>query len=222
MQAVHITEAVTTGGIKCLVFGPAGAGKTRLAATCDGRVLMISAEAGLLSLRGTEADIEVLNITSVDQLYEAYAYAQNSHHDWVFLDSLSEVAEIMLAGEKMQTKDGRKAYGETNDKMGHLIRAFRDLPCHVLMTCKQERVQDEGGRLLYSPSMPGQKLGQSLPYFFDEVFAYRVEKNAEGETVRVLQTSKDATHEAKDRSGTLDQFEPPNMALIRAKIFGEL
>jgi phage nucleotide-binding protein len=222
MQTVRISEAVTTGGIKCLVFGPAGAGKTRLAATCDGRVLMISAEAGLLSLRGTEADIEVLDINAVDQLYEAYEIAQNGNYDWVFLDSLSEVAEMILSSEKMQTKDGRRAYGEMGDKTSHLIRAFRDLPCHVLMTCKQERVQDEGGRLLYSPSMPGQKLGQSLPYFFDEVFAYRVEKNAEGETVRVLQTSKDATHEAKDRSGTLDQFVPPNLALIRAKIYGEL
>jgi len=38
----------------------------------------------------------------------------------------------------------------------------------VYMSAKLEKTQDEMGRVLYSPSMPGNKTGQALPYFFDE------------------------------------------------------
>ena len=40
------------------------------------------------------------------------------------------------------------------------------------------------GRMLYSPSMPGNKTAQALPYFFDEVLALRVEKDADGQPQR--------------------------------------
>jgi hypothetical protein len=89
----------------------------------------------------------------------------------------------------------------------------------VYFSCKQERQKDEAsGANLYYPSMPGQKLGQGLAYYFDEVFALRVEKDADGNPYRALQTSRDFNYEAKDRSGALDMFEPPSLAAIAAKI----
>ena len=48
------------------------------------------------------------------------------------------------------------------------------------MSAKLEKSQDEMGRVFYAPSMPGNKTGQQLPYFFDEVLALRVEKDADG------------------------------------------
>jgi hypothetical protein len=72
-----------------------------------------------------------------------------------------------------------------NTTMQDLIRAFRDLPGkHVFMTAKLEKSGDEMGRILYNPGMPGKSLTQGLPYFFDEVLALRVEKDAEGTTQR--------------------------------------
>ena len=66
-------------------------------------------------------------------------------------------------------------------RVHELIRAFRDLPGrHVYMSAKLEKSQDEMGRVFYAPSMPGNKTGQQLPYFFDEVLALRVEKDADG------------------------------------------
>ena len=65
---------------------------------------------------------------------------------------------------------------------------------------------------------PGQKLGQGISYFFDFVFALRVEKDPDGNPYRALQTSRDFNFEAKDRSGALDPFEAPNLAAIAAKI----
>ena len=68
--------------------------------------------------------------------------------------------------------------------------------------------------------MPGNTLKQGVGYFFDEVMALRVEKDAEGNPTRWLQTSRDYNYEAKDRSGTLEMFESPDLSAISAKIRG--
>ena len=139
----------------------------------------------------------------------------------VFVDSLSEVAEVVLGHEKSINKDGRAAYGEMATQMTALIRAFRDLPGkHVVMTAKAEKSQDEAGRMLYAPSMPGAKMGQALPYFFDLVLALRVEKDAEGIKQRALMCDGDGLWSAKDRSGKLDGWEAPDLGAVFSKIMG--
>lgn len=218
------TKQAALDGIKCLVHGPSGAGKTTLCSTTGEPTIIISAEAGLLSLR--EFDIPVIEVKTLDQLYEAYQYvagADGEQFSWVCLDSISEIAEVVLNYEKKNSKDPRAAYGSLAEKMTDLIRAFRDLPGkNVLFLCKQEKVKDEQtGALLYSPSMPGNQLKNGLSYFFDEVLALRVEKDADGNPTRWLQSQRDYNYESKDRSGALDMFEQPSIASIAAKIRGE-
>ncbi len=76
------------------------------------------------------------------------------------------------------------------------------------------------GRILYSPSMPGNKTGQQLPYFFDEVLALRVEKDSDGVTQRALMCDADGIWTAKDRSGKLAPWESPDLGMIISKIGG--
>lgn len=222
IQLVSSREAATLHGLKMLVYGGAGAGKTRLCATTGASTVIISAEAGLLSLRDT--DIATIVVKSWQELREAYTWAAQSQEakgfDWLCLDSLSEIAETVLHHELAQTKDPRKAYGEMFDQMAALVRAFRDLPeKHVYMSAKMERNKDEAtGTMLYQPSMPGQKLGQQLPYMFDEVFVLRAERDPQGALSRWLQTQPDMQYIAKDRSGALEAFEQPELGAIAAKI----
>jgi hypothetical protein len=77
------------------------------------------------------------------------------------------------------------------------------------------------GRVLYFPSLPGNKTAQKLPYFFDEVLALRVEKDEDGVTQRALLTDGDGLWLAKDRSGKLDQWESCDLGEIISKIGGE-
>ena len=215
------TAGVTANGVKLLVYGHAGAGKTTLAASMP-RPIIISAEGGLLSIQG--AALPYIEVSSMETLREAFDYVSGEHgadFDSIVLDSISEIAEVVLIHEKAVNKDGRAAYGEMAVQMTSIIRAFRDLPGkHVLMTAKVEKSQDETGRILYSPSMPGNKVGQSLPYFFDEVLALRVEKDAEGVAQRALMCDSDGLWLAKDRSGKLDAWEAPDVGAIIAKIGG--
>lgn len=221
--SVRRTSDVHTKGIKALVYGQAGAGKTTLATTMPNPII-ISAEGGLLSIK--DADLPYVEITSMEQLKEVYQWLANDpdarSFESVVVDSISEIGEVVLIHEKEVNKDGRAAYGEMAAQMQSLIRSFRDLPnSNVLMTAKVEKSQDESGRMLYSPSMPGSKIGQQLPYFFDEVLALRVEKDAEGITQRALMCDSDGLWAAKDRSGKLAPWEAPDMGALIRKIGGQ-
>lgn len=221
MKITTTREVVGEFGLKILVHGPPGAGKTRLCATTGDlkHTLIISAEGGLLSVR--EWEIDVAQVGSIDDVYEVYEFLKRGdhHYRWVCLDSISEIAEVVLAGEKLRNRDARRAYGEMADTVFDLIRGFRNLPCHVLMTAKQGR-EEIDGRTLHAPMLPGRQLTLNVAYLFDEVFALRVETNAEGEVVRVLQTGKSKSFDAKDRSGALSMFEQADLSAIAAKICG--
>ena len=219
MKIISTKQAANTFGLKILVHGPPGAGKTRLCATTGDleRTLIISVEGGLLSVR--DWDIDVVQVRTIDDVYEVYEFLKGPDHDytWVCLDSISEIAEIVLAGEKLRNRDARRAYGEMADTVFDLIRGFRNLNCHVLMTAKQGR-EEIDGRTLHTPLLPGRQLTLNVAYLFDEVFALRVETNSEGEVIRVLQTGRSRSYDAKDRSGSLNMFEEADLAAVAAKI----
>jgi len=215
-----------TGGdasfVNILVYGPSGAGKTSLIRTLPNPIIL-SAESGLLSI--ADSNLPYIEISDMAGLREAYSWLIGSDEakgfESVALDSISEIGEVVLAAEKKATKDPRQAYGAMAETMAELIRAFRDLPNrHVYFSAKVEKTQDDQGRLLYAPSMPGAKVGQSLPYYFDEVLALRVEKDAEGTTQRALMCDTDGLWTAKDRSGKLAAWEAPDLGAIISKIRG--
>lgn len=220
---VKTTGSLAANGVKVLVYGQAGAGKTSLVKTLPNPIVL-SAEGGLLSIQ--DADLPYIEISDMDTLKEAYKWLTEADEAKAFqsvaLDSISEIAEVVLNAEKKATKDPRQAYGAMQEQMADIIRAFRDLPGrHVYMSAKLEKTQDEMGRVLYAPSMPGNKTGQALPYFFDEVLALRVEKDSEGGTQRALMCDSDGLWLAKDRSGKLDMWEAPDLSAVFAKIGGK-
>jgi hypothetical protein len=221
MEITTTSKVLVEQGLKILVHGPAGAGKTRLCSTTGDldHTLIISAEGGLLSIK--EFDIDVVQVRSLDNVYEVFEYLRGGehHYRWVCLDSISEIAEVVLQGEKLRNRDARRAYGEMADTVSDLLRGFRNLPYNVLMTAKQGR-EEIDGRTLFAPMLPGRTLTQNVAYLFDEVFALRVEQNSDGEIVRVLQTGKNRAYEAKDRSGRLSMFEEANLSVVAAKISG--
>lgn len=208
-------------GIKALVYGRSGVGKTRLMATAPGPII-ISAEGGLLSLR--DQSVPAIEIKALDDLNRSLDYlmgpAGNSFYT-ICIDSISDIAEKVLANAKAGTKDGRKAYGDLADQMWDTIRAFRDIKgkC-VVMVAKAQYVKDDTtGITRWAPSMPGKQLTQGLAYQYDEVLHLGQYKGAGGDFT-ALQTKADLQYEAKDRSGALDFFEYPDLTALFNKIYG--
>ena len=217
------TGTLAASGVKILVYGAAGSGKTSLIATLPNPIVL-SAEGGLLSI--IDSNLPYLEITSMSDLMEAYEWLTTNKdglsYNSIALDSISEIAEVVLNHEKKANKDPRAAYGAMQEQMADVIRAFRDIPNrHIYMSAKLEKSTDEMGRIMYAPSMPGNKTGQSLPYFFDEVLAMRIEKDAEGIAQRALMCESDGLWLAKDRSGKLTNWEKPDLGLIIQKIGGK-
>ena len=223
--SLRMTSDVAMSGVKILVYGQAGAGKTTLIPTLPAPIVL-SAEGGLLSIK--DSNLPYIPIATMDDLREAYAFLRESEEAKAFqsvaIDSISEIAEVVLNAEKKRTVNGklvdpRQAYGATQEQMADLIRAFRDLPeKHVYMSAKLEKTTDEMGRVMYSPSMPGQKLGQAMVFFYDFVFALRVEKDAENNSIRALMVESDGLWQAKQRGGKLGAWESPDLGAIIKKV----
>lgn len=209
---------------KILVYGNSGSGKTTLCSTCPEKTLIISAESGLLSIK--DKGIDYVDVNSIESISEVYKYLQSNadkgEYRWVCLDSLSEISEVVLAGEKGKTKDTRLAYIKMWERMESLIRVFRDLPRNVIMTCKIDKLKDEStGALSYSPGLPGAKFANNVPYFFDFCLSLRSINNKEsGGAKRFLQCHPDNNYVCKDRSGKLDDYESPCIASLCQKVDG--
>lgn len=217
------TRGLSAHGVKMLVYGEAGSGKTTLIKTLPAPVIL-SAEGGLLSI--ADQDIPFIEVSDMDTLQEAYEWLEGSEEAWQFqsvaLDSISEIAEVCLSAEKKATKDPRAAYGNMQDEISSKIRKFRDLPGrNMYFSAKLEKSQDEMGRILYAPGMPGNKMAQAMPYFFDEILALRKEKDEHGNTVRALMCEGDGLWTAKDRSNRLEAWEAPDLGEIIRKIGGQ-
>jgi phage nucleotide-binding protein len=223
-MTVNITSTKRdTHYVKFAVYGQAGVGKTVLCSTAP-KPIILSAEAGLLSLANT--DIPVIEIKSLADLQEAYGYLKASNtYETVCLDSISDIAEQVLdakmntleekARETGKSIDPRQGYGGMATEMLKLTRAFRLLDCHIVFTAKQGMVTDAiANTLRFGPMLPGQVFTQNMPYLVDIVAAMRVAKDGE----RYLQTQPDLQYMAKDRSGKLDKAEKPDLTAIIKKV----
>ena len=214
---IQKTSDLTIDAVKSIVYGGAGTGKTRLCATAPNPII-ISAESGLLSLADVECDyIEIKTLKQLDEAYKALK--DDNNYDTICLDSLSEIAEVLVAELKPQYKDGRQVYMALADAMLPMLRRFRDIKGkNTLFTSKLiVRQDEESGKISEELLMPGKVLPAQIPYMVDELFCLQADRKG----VTFLQTSPDRMRFCKDRSGALEAKEEPNMTAIINKIMAK-
>ncbi len=212
-------------GVKGLIYGKAGIGKTRLAATVP-NCLIIATEPGLLSLNGF--NIPYIEAKTVAQLNDIarwiHSSAEAKQFGSFYFDSLSETLEIIVAEERPKAgKEPRRAYNELLIQATALIKSYRDLSGpNIFFTAKQSKSQDgDTGMMLYGPKMPGKAMGDESPYLFDFVFNLYVYVDPATQSRQWLfRTQPDNQYEAKDRSGRLAPIEPADLGYIVRKVMG--
>lgn len=210
-------------GVRCLIFGGPGAGKTRILGTAPSPFIL-SCENGLLSLR--DKHIPGLRIENYAELEEAVTWIltarEMAHIRTICFDSGSDIAETVLKKNKDNYKDGRQAYGDMGSDILSLFKTLRNIPGkNVVITAKLSNEKDAlTGIMQYRPAFPGQMLGANVPYLFDEVFYLGAAMGQDGKPFPYLQTFNDGRTYAKDRSGALQSYEKPDLSYIFAKITG--
>lgn len=215
--------------INVLVYGFPGAGKTRLSGTMAAfsNPLILSAESGLLSLRKLQKEMGVkfkyLDIKDFNEMIEAYNFLLLGKHDYdaVVIDSITEIQQACMdkiLEEEKRDKALIQDWGTLATRMISLIRKFRDLPMHCMVTCLAEQDKDETtGMVCIRPLVQGQ-LKEKIDAYFDEVL-YLASKEVKGEdgkpkVVRWLETQNTTRIRAKDRSGELPHQARPDMKYV--------
>lgn len=229
MQIRRLSETVGDSH-RLLIHGPSGVGKTRLIQTLAepetdatpvvsdaSRILIVSAERGLLSIAGLDASVvEVSSSTDRIALFgEVLKAARAGEFSAVAVDSITEIGNMSLAAAQAETRDGRAAYGEMMSEIMRIYRGLRMMP--VTLYVIAQSFHDDGE---WHPMMPGSKVGPALTYEYDVSMFLRVVDADSGPTREII-TGRTGGIEAKDRSGKLALAEPPCLSHIIRKIRGD-
>lgn len=217
---VQKTNELKFHHIFAIIVGSSSSGKTTLAGTLPSEeTLIISAESGLLSLRKKEIDfIKVKTFEDVIQVFNLLKNGVEYKH--IFIDSLTEIGEIVFAHFKPQFDKSKNfalydAYSETMIKF---LKSLRDMDKYnIWLTCLDKLSENDSIIL----DIVQKSLSKKIVSFFDEVF-YLTSIEKEGERKRFISTDSTFIDFAKDRSGSLDKFEKPDLSEITKKIFNNL
>ena len=208
--------------IKMLVYGDNGAGKTVFGASamdCDvcKEVLFVNIEGGMLSISKRKT-LEHWDIIEFSEIKEVLRYLQEEEHPYkcVVLDS---VTELMLRSLDAIVRDAMAApprgkprtdedeiriddYGKNTQAIRKVLRDFRDLPMHVIMTALAIESKDEEGVITVAPQLT-EKLRNSVMGYVD-IVAYmhvkKIAKEGKEELIRSFLFQPYGKYRAKDRT----------------------
>jgi hypothetical protein len=205
-------------GVKCLIYGGPGSGKTPLMATASNSVACIT-EPGTLSLRGTNFPaIECFNSTIIDEFFEWFLKSNESaQFQTLFVDSVSQLAELYLETELKLNKDGRQAYGKANARTYDQINKLYFLPNKNIVLIAKQCTIDEGGVQKRKPYFPGIELNVKIPHMYDEILHLGIHVIPKYGQQKALRCRETFDVVARDRSGKLNEFEPPDLNSLFAK-----
>lgn len=219
-----------------LIYGEPGAGKTHYIGTAEddkrtSPVLLFDVEGGVTTLRHRK-NVDVVPVRSMEELTNGYNNLYRSikdgklHYKVVGIDSLTELADLDM---KTIMKDAYarnpdkvdidvpspREWGKTRNHIRQIVRAFRDLPCHVIYTAGLGQKSEEGQPTKYFPGFAG-KLATEVPGFMDIVgYLYPEAEVGSGVIIRKLQVAGTRRVVAKDRTSSLgDVIENPTIPMM--------
>ena len=222
MQAANLRPAGQLAqrfGVKGICYGGPGSGKTPMCNTAP-RPVMLVCEPGMLSMRGsTIPAFEAFDYQKVNEFFEWFFKSNESKaFDTLIIDSLSEMSEIYLSQEKGGSsqagnqKHGLKAYGGMAEKVLEKVNQLFFYPNkYVWLIAKQQFMELEGVQTKM-PYFPGKVLNVEIPHKFDLiVHAGQVQIPQFVQPVNALRCKPIFGVFARDRSGNLNEIEPPNL-----------
>lgn len=205
-------------GCKSMVHGDPGVGKTPVVNTAPRPVLGIC-EPGMLSMRNST--IAAIDLFTVKRIDDWFAWIKGSHEtrhfDTIALDSASELCEIKLRELQAKGGHGLKIYGEMADwAYGHFNMLFFLPQKHIYLISKQGYTLGEPK--LRAPYFPGKDLNVRIPHMYDVILHMAVHAVPGVGQVKAFRTAASFEAVARDRSGSLAEFEPCDLTALFRKV----
>jgi AAA domain len=149
----------------------------------------------------------------------------------LFVDSLSAAGRLCFAHSEQQPeaftdrgrKDLRAIYGlHARSMLGWLHQLQHMRGRTVVLVAVLEKNTDDFNISTWQPQIEGAKTGRELPAIVDEIITMQWVDFGDHKPVRafVATSPNPWGYPAKDRSGRLEQFEPPNLGALIKKLTG--
>ena len=157
--------------------------------------------------------------------------ARLASYDTLFVDSLTAASRLSFASAELQPeavsdrgrKDLRAIYGlHARTMLGWLNQLQHARGRNVVFVAVLEKNVDDLNIATWRPQIEGGKTGRELPAIVDEIVTMALVDFGDHKPVRafVCTNPNPWGYPAKDRSGRLEQFEPPNLGALIAKLTG--
>lgn len=202
-------------GVKAVLYGPAGSGKTPILNTAP-RPVLLATEPGLLSMR--HSTIPTWLAPDTKKIDEFFNWFFNSGEakafDTLGIDSSSQMCDIALQEAKKQSSHGLQQYGKMADYIEPYMRRLYFMPeKHMYMIAKEE-ISDIGFR---RPYYPGKQLPTNIPHLYDVIVRVaKVPIPSVGERT-AFQCNGSIDILARNRTGDLETYEPPDFSALVKK-----
>lgn len=145
------------------------------------------------------------NTAIIDSLSEAETYS---------MYQLLGITDRTRLDEEMADQ-GWPEFRKNQTQVLRTIRAFRDVPMNILMTCASEYIQNETKKFVYKPALTG-KLAKQCQGFMDIVGFLAITANKEGEEVRRMFVKPGERWDGKCRFSSFKEpfYENPTLKTI--------
>lgn len=200
-------------GVKMVIFGAYGVGKTSLLKTLDEPTLCLDFEAGMLAVQDWNGDsisvrtwedardlaclIGGVNPASKSVYGQQHFNAAKakfkdsdfSKYKCIFIDSITIASKICFEWCKSQPEgsksDIRAAYGLLATEMSKWLHQFQHIPDKdIIFVGLLDQKIDEFNKTTWTPHIEGAKTALELPSILDEVISMIIKKDDNGELTR--------------------------------------
>lgn len=205
-------------GVKSVVYGPAGSGKTPIINTAP-RPVLLSCEPGLLSMRNSNVPTwQGYTPQTINDFFSwFFNSAETKNFDTLAVDSTTYMAQIYLQSALKTNKHGLAAYGEmATETLKHLNTLYYTREKHTYLIAQQEII-NENGITIKRPYYPGKQLPIELPHKYDQILQLDIQNVPGVGQVKAFRCQASIDVLARDRTGMLAEFEPPDFSGIIKK-----
>ncbi len=216
-------ELAAHNGIKAIIYGAAGCGKTPLVTTAPNPIY-IAVERGQVSLQGT--NIPAIAAYTLPEFSVALKWACESaeakQYDTIYIDSVSHFAALVLQEELAKTSasgakvNGQAAYGEMARRVLKCLTTLYSLPDKNVIALAQ--LNDKEGQV--KPFFDGNEVNIKLRHLFDGVWHLGMHDIPEKGVKYSLQCRETPEIFARCRFNHCDDFERPNLTYLFNKLNG--